>query len=87
MVTYPMTDNGPQREQGNTQDDDQVSHDEYMAYMAALQTEALMRLYDTNLVLLSKLTGNYDLANSIIEMHAEGRYYFPPPAIPPNPQP
>lgn len=82
---YQMPDNDPHSEEVISETgDDAVSHQDYMAYMAGMQVEALMRVYDTNLVLLSKLTGSYELADSIIEMHSQGRYYFPPPVLPPD---
>jgi hypothetical protein len=72
------------QDDGITSDTEGVTHEQFVEYHMALQTEALMRLYDTNLVLLTRLTGDRTLADGIVEMHASGRFYFPPPGIDPQ---
>jgi hypothetical protein len=61
--------------------DTNISHDDFIEYHTALQTEALFRLYDATLVLIGAIMRDNQVPEEILSRHAAGQYYFPPPWV------
>jgi hypothetical protein len=60
------------------------SGEEEFFFQYALLT-SLNRIYDTQLMILSAVSKESQIAIKLREMHANGKYWSPPPFMPENP--